>query len=135
MSDREGIIQRAIVSQLSWLCGPEVCWHSIPNEQFGGKAGARMGARMNANGRKSGVADLLVIANGRPHYIEVKAPADGTRTPAGRLRQSGKQSDEQEQFQKNAELAGARYVVVWSVEEALSALREWGVPLRTVEAA
>lgn len=134
-SDREGIIQRQIVSYLYATCPPDVCWHSVPNEQYGGKDGARMGARMNANGRKSGVADLLVVANGRAHYLEVKAPADGTRYRNHVLKPAGKQSTEQKAFQINAEAAGARYAVVWSLDDAIAALTEWNVPTRARRAA
>lgn len=53
---------------------------------------------------KNGMSDILVVHVGVPYFIEVKTP-------------TGKQSDEQKQFQADVEKAGGIYAVVRSIED------------------
>jgi hypothetical protein len=51
-----------------------------------------------------GIVDIIVVHVGRPYFLEVKRPGSY-------------QSAEQQEFQRNAERAGALYAVVRSIED------------------
>lgn len=59
--------------------------------------------------QKNGIADILVIKKGIITFIEVKS-------------KTGKQSEEQIQFQKEVESQGAKYLLVKSLDEVIEAL-------------
>ena len=113
--DREGPIQRSICAYLTTVLDPKVAqFFAIPNENDGS---ARMGARLNAQGRKSGVADMCVVSKGIAHFIEVKA-------------EGAYQTKSQKGFQDAITLVGARYAVARSVDDVAEMLEIWGVPTR-----
>ena len=64
-------------------------------------------------GPPDGASDIICIAWGRPYLIEVKV---GNNT----------QSAQQENFQEQAEKAGATYLVARSVEDALRGIGHGG---------
>lgn len=76
---------------------------AVPN---GGRRDAVTGARLKAEGATPGVADLILLKSNRFYgalCVEMKTP-------------SGRQSEAQRQWQKDAEANGAKYVVCRSLE-------------------
>ena len=94
----EAQIQAAIVDALHYLYprGSTVVWFAVPNEQRRTAVG---GAAMKAIGRQAGVADLVLMAPGRPVlFLEVKSS-------------TGRQRRTQREFETWARNAGQRYEV------------------------
>lgn len=88
-------------------------WHT-PNEnahkvQFRRKLGNM--------GLVAGVGDLSFVWRGQYHEIEVKAPGN-------------RPSRAQDARQADLWSAGARYAVVYSLDDLQDVLRAWGIPLR-----
>ena len=63
----------------------------------------------NINFNEAGIADLIVIGNGRVSFLEVKT-------------ERGRQSKEQKAFQELCDKHGVKYAVVRSVKEAREAV-------------
>lgn len=82
---------------------------SVPN---GGARNSREAAILSAEGVVPGVADLIVVADGKILFVEMKSP-------------KGRQSAYQKVFQKNVERLGFSYVVCHSVHEFHAAIRSW----------
>ena len=89
---------------------------SIPNE---GKRTPRNGARMNAQGRRKGAADMFLAVPNLKHgnivhgiFIEFKKPGE-------------KQSDEQKEFQHSVEKAGYRYELITSLDQFENLMNEY----------
>lgn len=81
----------------------------------GGSRSKRTGAKLKAMGVVKGVPDLaFVLADCRAAFMEIKIPG-------GRL------EPEQKAFQKRCADMGVEYVVVYSIDSALSVLRAWKV--------
>ena len=96
---------------------PGFFWTSIENRG----EGQREGARRKRRGCRAGVPDILTIYQGRVLFLEVK-------TPKGRL------SPNQKERIPEIELAGARVVIVRSVDDIFEALKEAGVPVKATPA-
>lgn len=112
----EAAIQIALVEYLS-LVAPSrgFLYFAVPNEGMGkAQSGAGMGRMMKLRrmGLRSGVADLVIVKDGRAYFLEMKL----------RL---GKQSVNQLQFEADAIRAGAEYAVAHGFDEALEILRRW----------
>jgi hypothetical protein len=108
----EDAIQRGIVQFLKFSAAPGVYFSAIPNGGFRAHLEA---AIMNGLGVKKGIADLMIIApGGRAHFLEVKAPT-------GRMR------PEQLQFETWCRTYDVPHAVVRSIDEAVAALRGWGL--------
>lgn len=91
---------------------PDKLVFAVPN---GGSRHKIEAANMKRQGVKSGVADviLLIPKNGFASLcIEFKTD-------------SGKQSEEQKEFQRQAEACGSKYVIVHSAAEAIEATKEY----------
>ena len=89
---------------------------SIPNELLGSarsKGGLGRMARFKRMGLRSGVADLIIIRFGA-YFLELKTSR-------------GKQSKKQKQFQADAIDAGAEYALAHNLDEAIGALKIWGI--------
>ena len=122
LSPSEVDIQISIVDYLSLIVVPRgFCFFAVSNEAMqpsNGKAlsGGEYGRikRLKRMGLTAGVADLVLIHNGRTYFIEVKKPG-------------GQLSDNQKLFRQRALDCGAEYVVVKSVDDVISALMTWGV--------
>jgi hypothetical protein len=113
----EDQLQIAIVDYLTYVIqGPKLI-HSIPNEA---KRSAARGGIMKRMGLVAGVADLVLIYDGRAHYIEVK-------TDKGVLRPA------QSNFAIAAHSAGAAYSVVRSINDVERCLAIWDIPTREVK--
>jgi len=97
-------------------------FHSVPNEAFstgrskGGFSGSdyNRAAIFKMMGMKTGVADLLIVHDGKAYYMEVKSI-------------KGRLSDAQKQFRDEALLSGYEYAVVRNMEQACEYLVIWGI--------
>ena len=90
---------------------------SCANEAMGAaRSGAALGrmARLKRMGLRAGVADLIVVKDGRTYFLEMKAA-------------KGKQSEAQSNFEYDAYYAGAPYKIVRSLDEAVKILQSWSI--------
>lgn len=92
------------------------------------------GNKFKAMGIVKGPSDLALLApGGRTIWIEVKVPQIGAlqASALGILpRPEGKQSQEQEDFQRKAESWGHTYVIVETLQEFKEVVRKyWGITL------
>ncbi|MEM9670578.1 MAG: VRR-NUC domain-containing protein [Pseudomonadota bacterium] len=87
---------------------------AVPN---GGKRDKGTALKLKREGQRNGVADIMVIWNGRPIGIEMKTA-------------KGVQTDDQKQWAKDFTLAGGVYAVCRSVDEVAAMLDATGIPLR-----
>lgn len=91
---------------------PEKLLFAVPN---GGSRHKIEAVNMKRQGVTAGVADVILLIPKKGYaslLLEFKTP-------------SGRQSDEQKEFQRQAELCKSKYVVVRSVTQAIDALREY----------
>lgn len=121
----EAAIQCAIVETLSFLCRTHGFMFFAPaNEGFMLAATAKGGGMTRRDsalltilrkmGFTPGVCDLMLMHRGNGYALEVKTP-------------EGEQSTNQYLFEEWCRRCGVPYRVVRSVEETLTALKEWGV--------
>lgn len=112
----ESAIQIQLVEYLS-LVAPSrgFLFFACSNEAMGkaqsGGGLSRM-AKLRRMGLRSGVADLVIVKDGRAYFLEMK-------------RHNGKQSVNQLQFEAEAIRAGAEYAVAHSFDEAVEILCRW----------
>lgn len=114
-TETEDAIHKAVVQLLKLCAHPRLVYFHCPNGEARSKT---TGAKLRAMGVLSGVADLnFVLPNGLAAFIELK-----TKT--------GRQSDDQREFQRRVEANGALYEVCRSSDDVRRALGRWGA-LRT----
>jgi hypothetical protein len=65
-------------------------------------------------GLRAGVADLVLLHNGRTYMVEVKTP-------------TGKMSEKQQQFALDCSAEDIPYAIVHSADELTEHLRAWSV--------
>jgi len=90
---------------------------AVPNEGMGkAKTGAGLGrmARLKRMGLRPGVADIVIIKDGRAYFLEMK-------TVTGEL------SDNQAIFGLDCGKIHAQYQVAHSFEEAQKIVKKWGI--------
>lgn len=104
-------LQETVAALLRFKARPGIVWFSIPNEL---PASERRLARFIRSGMKPGVADMMLIIDGRAHFLELK-----TKT--------GRQSPVQRAFELECEGCGVPYALVRSFEDAERVLAGWGV--------
>lgn len=104
----ESGIQQACVDWFRWMF-PHFLIFSVPN---GGSRNALEAANLKKEGVMPGVSDLIVVANEKVLFVEMKA---------GKNRQQQTQKD----FQKKVEALGFKYVVCRSLDEFIAAIEEW----------
>lgn len=102
-------------------------YFSVPNESFllalsgrkrlSGRESALL-TNLKKMGLTPGASDLMVLSRGRAYCMEVKAPG-------------GTLSENQKRFHAWCERCGIPYIVVRSAEEAVEALKFWGIVSRT----
>lgn len=115
----EGRLQAAIVQHLR-ICGkPGMMFFHTPNEA---KRSYGLAASLKAIGMVAGVADLIILHQGRAYALEVKA-------------KGGKQSVSQIEFEANCAAAGVPYACVDNIAQALTVLLDWAVIRRMTVAA
>jgi len=116
----EAEIQRAVVAALRWILPPPpaaIIHHSAHEFGRGGAEGRQRQAMLQGMGVHAGWPDLVVLAEGRVVFLEVKA-SGGRLTPA------------QAAFGEAVTAQGHAWSVVRSVEDAVQALRAAGVAIR-----
>jgi len=118
MSERE--IQRALIAELRnplATHGAVLAWH-CPNGWWlpglDSETSARVWKTLQADGALPGASDLIIGHNGSTLLLELKSA-------------TGKQSDAQENFERDAAAVGLVYRTASSLTEARSILRERGV--------
>ena len=122
LNPSESDVQIAIADYLSLISVRHgVLFFAVSNEAIAPKKGQALSGgeygrikRLKRMGLTAGVADLVLIHNGRAYFIEVKKPG-------------GQLSDAQKLFRQRARDCGAEYVVVKSVDDVISALMTWGI--------
>lgn len=107
MKHNEHLIQKSIIEYLR-MNRIEV--FAVPN---GGRRDAVTGAMLKAEGATAGVSDLIILLPNKPVFVEVK-----TKT--------GRQSDNQKDFQNRVEKLGFEYYIWRSVEDAVKWNNERG---------
>jgi hypothetical protein len=110
----EATLQRAVVEHLRWRARPGVWWSHIP---LGGVRSKIEAAILRGLGVTRGTPDLLIVADGRAYFLELKAP---------RSRVSAAQHECHEALRA----AGASVAIADNIDEALELLQSWEI-LRT----
>lgn len=82
---------------------------SIPN---GGSRNVIEAANLKKEGALAGASDLMVIAERRVLFIEMKKP-------------KGRQSQLQKEFQHRVEVLGHRYVICYSLDDFMQKVKDW----------
>lgn len=109
---------QCIVADLLRLQGKSgLYWTAIPN---GEHRSPRTGARLKRSGVRRGAPDLLLIWNGRPIGIELKA-------------EGGRQSPEQRETERDWVLAGGLYAVCKGYQQTVDFLTMLGCIRPVVE--
>ena len=119
MKRPEEALQRAVVTLLRAVCGPDVWWCAIPNGGYRTKAEAGI---MVAMGQRAGAPDLLLVHAGRATFIELKAA-------------KGDLSTAQKTTHPAIRAAGCPVYVCRSLDDVIAALHEAEVPTRARAAA
>ena len=116
----EADIQRAIVSALRFvLPSGSIVHHSANEVTQAGQAGAKRQAILVGMGVTPGFADLIVLAQGKVLFLEVKSA-------------TGSLSAAQKAFRDTVQAQGFDWALVRSIDDALGALSEVGMVTRIV---
>jgi hypothetical protein len=107
----EANLQITLIQHIRTRAKKDVFAFAIPN---GGLRSSTEAMRFKAQGVVAGVPDLCIIIEGRPYFLELKAPG-------GRL------SDAQRFVMRKLDDAGAVTATAVGLDEALAALEQWGV--------
>jgi hypothetical protein len=75
-------IQKSVIEHLAWRARPGVWWTHIP---LGGLRSKIEASILRGLGTTRGTPDLLIIASGKAHFLELKS-AVGRVTPEQRAR-------------------------------------------------
>lgn len=104
----ESVIQRAVVRHLTIYARPGVVFFHPAN---GGARSKVEAARFRGEGVVAGVPDLVIVAGGRPYFLELKAAR-------GRL------SAAQRSMHDRLSAAGASVVTAYTIDDAISWLKQ-----------
>lgn len=107
----ESQIQRALIGHLERRALPGVAWFHVPN---GGSRTAAEAARFRAEGVVAGVPDLVIVAEGKALFLELKT-------------RKGRVSAAQAEMHARLAAAGAPVAVCHGLDQALATLERWGV--------
>ena len=112
----EARLQKAVLQHLKMTGVPGIIYFHPANE---GRRSIVTGANLKALGMLPGVADLVIIKDGRAFFLEIKA-------------KGGRLSEAQAQFGALALEAGSQWACVDCIDAAINTLRNWGVikPMR-----
>jgi VRR-NUC domain len=105
----EAAIQRSVIQHLTWRARPGVWWTHVP---LGGLRSKIEAAILRGLGTARGTPDLLIVADGKAHFLELKS--------AG-----GRTTDAQRQCHEALRAAGAEVAVAHGIDEALAWLEVW----------
>lgn len=113
----ESIIHQYVIKLLDAFARPDVvCFHPANGE----KRDARTARRLKLMGVRPGVADLILLVDGKFHALELKKP-------------KGRQSEAQTEFAQSVERAGGFYHIAYGLDEAIGVLRGINVLRRGVK--
>ena len=107
----EAQLQRSVIAQLQWRARPGAWFCHIPN---GGARSPIEGAIFKSLGVQAGCPDLLIVADGKALFLELKAP--------GR-----KLSPAQVECHDALRRAGATVETADNIDTALDQLTAWGL--------
>jgi hypothetical protein len=107
----EGRLQRAICQHLMLAGVPGMIYFSVPNEA---RRSIPVAMDLKAKGLRAGVSDLVIFKDGCAFCLEVKAKGE-------------KQSEKQQDFERDCILAGVPYACVDNIDAAICQLRTWQV--------
>ena len=102
-------LQRSVIAHLQWRARPRVWWTHIP---LGGLRSKIEAAILRGLGTTRGTPDLLIIASGKAHFLELKAP-------------HGRVSTEQHACHEALRAAGAEVATAYGIDAALAQLEQW----------
>ena len=102
----EATLQAHVVKLLQAYARHDVCWFHVPNGEL---RDMRTAAKLKLAGVRAGVADLILIVDGRAHGLELK-------TETGRL------SDKQVEFCEDLERAGGFFHAAYGIDQAIGVL-------------
>jgi hypothetical protein len=107
----EHAIQRTVVDILR-MCGVrDLVYFHVPN---GGKRNLIEAVRLKAAGTLAGIPDLVLVADGRSFFLELKA-------------ERGKLSEAQQAVHEALRNAGACVATAHGVDAAIDQLKTWGL--------
>lgn len=109
----EGEFQKQVMKLLKIML-PRKTWMTSIEHRGPGAARGRV---LKGMGVVSGVPDILLLWEGRTHWLELKAP-------------KGVVSNVQRVCHAELEQAGSPTAVCKTLDEVIAALRGWGIPLR-----
>lgn len=109
-------LQMQIVEFFTIVLPSDVYWNAVP----AGGGGKKRGAIIKAMGYRAGCPDLMLIYNGKAHFIELKA-ATGRVSPLQSLAMVA------------IEQAGGRCAVCRSLADVELQLLKWHIPTRMVQ--
>lgn len=104
----ESEIQQSAVSWFRYAY-PSYIIAAIPN---GGSRNVLEASNMKREGVLAGFSDLIVIADHKVLFVEIKTP-------------SGRQQQSQREFQHRVEVLGHRYVVCRSLDDFMQKVKDW----------
>jgi hypothetical protein len=105
----EAALQRSVIAHLQWRARGGVWWTHIP---LGGLRSKIEAAILRGLGTTRGTPDLLIVANGKAHFLELKAP-------------HGRVSAEQHACHEALCAAGACVAVAYDIDDAIERLEQW----------
>ena len=108
----ESFVQRQIIHLLELNAGKGIRWFHVANER---QCTARFGARLKGMGVSPGVPDMVIVmSGGQTCWLEVKS-------------KTGKLTDHQKDWHEFLSNSGHRVATIYSIEEAITILKLWGV--------
>jgi hypothetical protein len=108
---REAQLQRSVIAQLQWRARPGVWWTHIP---LGGLRSKVEAAILRGLGTTCGTPDLLIVADGKAHFLELKSARSRV-------------TSEQRACHGALRAAGATVAVATGVDAAIAQLKDWGL--------
>ena len=111
----ENALQRSVIAHFTWRARPGVWWTHIP---LGGLRSKVEAAILRGLGTARGTPDLLIVADGKAHFLELKS--------AG-----GRATDAQRQCHEALRAAGAVVAVARGIDQALAQLEVWNLLRRS----
>ena len=107
----EAALQRSVIQHLTWRARPGVWFTHVP---LGGLRSKIEGAILRGLGTARGTPDLLIVADGKAHVLELKSA-------------SGRLTEVQRVVHERLRAAGAEVAVAHGIDEALAWLDVWNL--------
>jgi hypothetical protein len=104
-------LQRNVIAHLQWRARRNVWWTHVP---LGGARSKIEAKILRGLGTTRGTPDLLIIANGKAYFLELK-------------NEHGRVSAAQHECHESLCAAGACVAVAYDIDEALARLTSWGL--------